>query len=74
MLHVFDIYNVFVPGFLGDLYTYSPASNKWTQLAPPAPSPRCDLGFVSTSDGRLWVFGGKGATGACVRKRSAGPV
>jgi hypothetical protein len=47
---------------LNDLYHFNPATVTWTALFPSgsAPSPRCcnTLGFTSTPDGIIYVYGG----------------
>uniref|UniRef100_A0A6T8DVU2 Uncharacterized protein n=1 Tax=Cryptomonas curvata TaxID=233186 RepID=A0A6T8DVU2_9CRYP len=47
-------------GLLGDLSCYDPAVGVWTALGGGGepPSARESMGFVATSDGRLWVYGG----------------
>jgi hypothetical protein len=42
------------------VYRFSPANNTWTALSPSGsgPSPRYTMGFASTPDGALYVFGG----------------
>ena len=45
---------------LNDLYSFSPATVQWMELSPSGsiPSPRISMGFTSTADGMLYVFGG----------------
>ena len=45
---------------LNDLYSFNPATVKWMELSPSGsiPSPRFSMGFISTADGMLYVFGG----------------
>jgi hypothetical protein len=51
--------------FNNDMYRFSPANNTWTELSPSGsgPSPRWAMGFASTPDGVLYVFGGAGSSG-----------
>jgi hypothetical protein len=47
-------------GRQNDVYRFSAAANTWTALSPSGsgPSPRYSMGFASTPDGMLYVFGG----------------
>jgi hypothetical protein len=45
--------------YYNDLYSFSPAANKWTPIAAlGAPAPRHMHGLAATPDGMLFVFGG----------------
>ncbi len=48
-----------------DMYSFNPASSMWTTLAPSGavPSARLGMGFTSTPDGLLYLFGGLQAVG-----------
>jgi hypothetical protein len=51
--------------FFNDVYRFSASANNWTPLSPSGsgPSPRRYMGFESTPDGMLYVFGGEGSSG-----------
>jgi hypothetical protein len=52
-------------GYCNDIYSFNPSTNMWTplssnQISPPTstPSPRYSMGFATSPDGILYVFGG----------------
>ena len=70
-----------IPGSLhNDMYSFNPASSTWTTLAPSGavPSARLGMGFTSTPDGLLYLFGGLQAEGGgklvCDYLRTKGSV
>ncbi len=53
-----------------DFYRFSAAANTWTALPTgSAPSARYGMGFASTPDGMLYVFGGFDGTGNQAKER-----
>ena len=51
-----------LPGYCNDLFSFDPQARRWTQLNPVGniPPPVHGMGFLASSNGLLYLFGGEG--------------
>ncbi len=63
-------------GYMDDLFCFKPRTLEWMRLSTVGarPTPRYDVGFTATPDGKIYLFGGYSCYNCCKNKLNLGKL